>query len=233
MPRENLQEKRKRALTVMKRLAQHMPEAKIELDYGTPLQLLVAVVLSAQCTDKRVNMVTPALFQRFQTAEDYAGADVAELESYIRTCGLFRSKAKNLIAASRALVERYGGQVPTRRSELEELPGVGRKTAGVVAIHLGDDLAFPVDTHIKRLAKRLGFSNEAHPDKVERDLQKLLPSDGWALGHQLLIWHGRRTCFAVRPACERCVVNAHCPKLGVKAKPAKRTAPASAHRASS
>lgn len=193
-----------------------MPDARIELDYSTPLELLVAVILSAQCTDKRVNLVTPALFRRFPDAAAYASASVQEVEPFIQTCGLYRAKAKNLIAAARALVAEHGGQVPRSRAVLETLPGVGHKTAGVVCIHLGGDDAFPVDTHVKRLAFRLGFSSHVDPDKVELDLQALLPAERWMKGHQLLVWHGRRTCFARSPACERCVVAARCPRKGVK-----------------
>lgn len=221
MPRESKEARDRRAVEVMDRLAAHMPQAKIELDYRTPLELLVSVILSAQCTDKRVNLVTPALFARYRTAADYAGTTAAELESYIRTCGLYRSKAKNIIAAAKALVAEHGGEVPSSREALKRLAGVGHKTAGVVAIHLGGDAAFPVDTHIKRIAARLGLTKETHPDKVEEDLRELLPSDRWTQAHQLLIWHGRRTCFARSPACERCVVADLCPKVGVKRPPAK------------
>ncbi len=201
----------------MDRLAADMPDARIELDYRTPLELLVAVILSAQCTDKRVNLVTPALFQRFPDAQAYAGAEPTDVEPFIRTCGLYRAKAKNIVAAARALVEEHAGQVPLQRAVLECLPGVGRKTAGVVCIHLGGDAAFPVDTHVKRLAYRLGFTTKEDPDKVETDMQAVLPPERWTLGHQLLVWHGRRTCFARSPACERCVVADLCPKKGVRA----------------
>jgi endonuclease-3 len=200
----------------MDRLGTTMPEARIELDYRTPLELLVAVILSAQCTDKRVNLVTPALFGRFPDAAAYARATPAEVEPFIQTCGLYRAKAKNLVAAAKALVAEHGGEVPRSREALEKLPGVGRKTAGVVCIHLGGDAAFPVDTHVRRLAGRLGFSSETDPDKVEADLQALLPPERWTQGHQLLVWHGRRTCFARAPACERCAVADLCPQRGVK-----------------
>jgi endonuclease III len=213
--RESKQEKRRRASAVIKRLDAQMPNAKIELGYRTPMQLLISVILSAQCTDKRVNMVTPALFARYPTAEAYASASPEELESLIKTCGLYRSKARNIIAAAQALVAKHGGIVPVSRAELEALPGVGRKTAGVVTIHLGGDAAFPVDTHIRRLAYRLGFTRQTDPDKVELEMRDLLPSADWAKAHQLLIWHGRRTCFARSPACERCVVEKLCPKIGV------------------
>ncbi len=202
-----------------------MPDVHIELDYHTPLELLVAVILSAQCTDKRVNLVTPALFQRFPDARAYAQATAADVEPFIRTCGLYRAKAKNIVEAAKALVAEHGGQVPLSREVLEKLPGVGHKTAGVVCIHLGGDAAFPVDTHVKRLAGRLGFTRHTDPDKVELDLQALLPPERWKKGHQLLVWHGRRTCFAPSPACERCVVAHLCPKRGVKPATARRAAP--------
>jgi endonuclease III len=143
------------------------------------------------------------------------------VEPFIQTCGLYRNKAKNIVAAAKALVAQHGGEVPRLREALEKLPGVGRKTAGVVCIHLGGDAAFPVDTHVKRLAWRLGFTRQTDPDKVERDLQALLPPERWMKAHQLLVWHGRRTCFARSPACERCVVADLCPKRGVRAKGAK------------
>lgn len=218
VPREPKAQRQARAREVLERLHTELPEARIQLEFQTPLELLVSVMLSAQCTDARVNQVTPALFARYRSARDYANADLAELQSYIRTCGLFRNKAKNLVATGRALVENYGGTLPRTREALQSLPGVGRKTAGVVVISLGSDDAFPVDTHIKRLAHRLGLSREDDPDKVERDLQALVPREWWARGHQLLIWHGRRTCTARAPACERCVLASLCPKLGVKAR---------------
>jgi endonuclease-3 len=218
--RETTEAKRRRAIEVLDRLGTEMPEVRIQLDYHTPLELLVAVILSAQCTDKRVNMVTPALFQRFPDASAYAAVKPESVEPYIQTCGLYRNKAKSIVAAAKALVAEHGGEVPLSREALEKLPGVGRKTAGVVCIHLGGDAAFPVDTHVKRLAWRLGFTRETDPDKVERDMQALVPSERWKLGHQLLVWHGRRTCFARSPACERCVVAELCPKRGVRAKKA-------------
>jgi endonuclease-3 len=212
---ETVEEKRARALEILKRLDAAMPEAKIELEYETPLELLVAVVLSAQTTDRRVNLVTPALFRDFPTARHYAQASPQQLEPYLKTVGLFRTKAKALVKLGQALVERHGGEVPTTRAELAELPGAGQKTAGVVSMHLGTDKAFPVDTHVLRLSKRLGLSAKAKPDDVEADLQKLVPEAWWFKGHQLLIWHGRRCCAARRPECHRCVVASLCPKKGV------------------
>lgn len=218
MSRENVAEKKARALEILERLSGAMPEAKIELDYRTPLELLVAVVLSAQTTDKRVNLVTPALFARFPTAADYAAADPSEVEALIKTVGLFRTKATNLVKLGQALVELHGGELPRSREALTALPGVGNKTAGVVGIHLGFVKAFPVDTHILRLSKRLGLSTHETPDEVEADLRRLVPESWWFHGHQLIIWHGRRCCDARAPECHRCVVAELCPKKGVKPK---------------
>lgn len=195
-----------------------MPEAKIELDYQTPLQLLVAVALAAQTTDKRVNQVTPALFRDFPRAEDYAKATPGELEKYVKTVGLFRNKSKNLVKMGQALVERHAGRVPTSRAALAELPGVGLKTAGVVAMHIGGDFAFPVDTHVMRLSNRMHFTRATDPDDIEAEMQKLAPKEDWFMGHQLLVWHGRRVCHARSPECHRCVVFDLCPRRGVKDK---------------
>ncbi len=216
MAKETATQKQARAKQVFDRLDAAMPEAKIELDYTTPLELLVAVLLSAQTTDRRVNMVTPELFKRFKTAHDYAQVTPAQIQPFIKTVGLFRNKAKSLAKLGRALVEQYGGEVPVTRPQLAELPGVGPKTAGVVAIHLKGDEAFPVDTHILRLSKRLGFSTKTDPNKVEADLQKVFERPSWFQAHQLIIWHGRRVCHAQNPECHRCVVEPLCPKKGVK-----------------
>jgi endonuclease-3 len=207
-------EEKVRALAIIDTLAAAMPNARIELDYVTDLELLVAVILSAQCTDKRVNLVTPALFARCRTAADYAAMTPTQLEGYIKTCGLFRSKARNLIALGTALAAR-GGTVPRTRAELAELPGVGPKTAGVVSVHLGTEPAFPVDTHVGRLARRMGLSRQSDPNRVEQDLQALLPKERWGSGHQLLVWHGRRVCFARSPNCAGCPVATLCPRRGV------------------
>ncbi|MFN7131529.1 MAG: endonuclease III, partial [Myxococcales bacterium] len=196
-------------------LERAMPDARIELDFQTPLELLVAVILSAQCTDRRVNLVTPALFARFRTPADYARARPEEVEPYIRTCGLFRNKARALVAACRAIVAEHGGEVPTSRAALASLPGVGNKSAGVVALNLTGEPALPVDTHVARLAQRMGLTRERAPDRIERDLQRLLPPETWNKGHHLLIWHGRRTCEARAPRCGACAVAALCPRRGV------------------
>lgn len=218
MPRETAAERRHRALFVIERLDAAMPEAKIELDFTTPLELLVAVILSAQTTDKRVNLVTPALFRDFRSAADFAATTPKVLEGYLKTVGLFRNKSKALVKLGHALLEHHGGQVPTSRAALAELPGVGNKTAGVVTIHLDGEKAFPVDTHILRLSKRLGFSSSPKPDVVEADLRRLLPDTHWFKAHQLIIWHGRRVCDALFPGCHRCVISSQCPKRGVPKK---------------
>ncbi len=205
-----------RALEVVTRLQREMPEARIALRFHDDLQLLVSVVLSAQSTDARVNLITPALFARFPDAAAYARARPEELWPYIRTVGLFRAKARAIVGAMRAIVERHGGRVPRDRAALEALPGVGRKSAGVILIQLGADAAFPVDTHVGRVSRRLGLTRHRDPDKVEERLKALLPREHWAQGHQLFVWHGRRTCTARAPACERCVVRDLCPRIGVK-----------------
>lgn len=206
---------RERALEVIERLDAAMPEANIELDHGNEIELLVAVILSAQCTDAMVNRCTPSLFAAFPTVEAYAAAEPEDLHPHISRCGLYRSKAKNIVETMRILLRDYGGKLPRTREELEKLPGVGRKTAGVVAVYALDIPAFPVDTHVGRIATRLGFTKEKNPDKIEADMQALLPPETWGKGHQLLVWHGRRCCDARRPACERCPVGDLCKKVGV------------------
>jgi endonuclease III len=216
MPRERREDKAARAVRILGRLEEAMPEAHIELDHRTPLELLLAVALAAQTTDKRVNLVTPALFRDFPTAAHLAASTPAQLEPYIQSVGLFRTKARNLVALGQALVRDHGGVVPGTRAALAELPGVGQKTAGVVAMHLGTDFAFPVDTHVLRLSGRMDLSRATDPDDVEADLQRLVPKPRWFLGHQLLVWHGRRVCHARSPECHRCVAAALCPRRGVK-----------------
>jgi endonuclease III len=223
-----------RAARVIDRLEEAMPEARIELDFRTDLELLVAVILSAQARDVRVNQATPGLFEAFPDVAAYAAARPEDLWPHVRTLGLFRNKAKAIVAAARAILDDHGGRVPRTRDALESLPGVGRKTAGVVLVHLGAGHAFPVDTHVGRLARRLGFSGETDPDRVEADLSALLPPGRWGKGHQLLVWHGRRTCHARKPDCTGCVVAGLCPKVGVPAAtaPIGAARPSSARRAS-
>lgn len=204
------------ALEVLARLKREYPDAHTELNFETPFQLLIATILSAQCTDKRVNMVTPALFREFPTPRDLASAEPARLEDMIRTTGFFRNKTKSLLGMSAALVERHGGEVPRTMAELVELPGVGRKTANVV---LGNALdsseGVVVDTHVGRLSVRLGFTNETDPVKVEQVLMRLIPREDWVRVSHLLIFHGRRVCVARAPKCAACVLNDICPSSRV------------------
>jgi endonuclease III len=195
------------------------PDAHCELDYGNPLELLIATILSAQCTDKRVNMVTPALFRRCPTAADYAAIDPPELERLIQSTGFFRAKAKSIRAACADLVEKHGGQVPRTMEALTALRGVGRKTANVVlgnAFGLNEGVV--VDTHVQRLSKRLGLTRHADPVKIERDLVKLIPRPKWTLFSHWLIWHGRRRCTARSPDCPGCEVRGLCPSAGLGAR---------------
>ncbi len=201
---------------IIQRLEKAMPEARIALHYEDELQLLVAVMLSAQCTDAVVNTVTPALFARYPTAAHYARSTPDAIGEMIRRVGLWRAKSKNMHAAMKIIADKYDGKLPRSREELRELPGVGWKTAGVVVNHAFGTPAFPVDTHVGRVARRLGLTRQEDPDKVERDLTKLLPENLWGRAHQLLIWHGRRTCEARKPHCSRCIVRDLCPRRGVK-----------------
>jgi endonuclease-3 len=209
--------KRARAAEIVDRLERAMPDVRIALEFGDDVQLLVSVILSAQSTDAGVNRATPALFARFPDAAAYAAARPEDLWPFIRSLGLFRNKAKAIVSAMQAIVREHGGRVPRSREALEALPGVGRKTAGVVLVHLGAGHAFPVDTHVGRVSRRLALTRELDPDRVERDLSALLPEERWAKGHQLFVWHGRRTCLARAPACSRCVLDDLCPKRGVLA----------------
>ncbi|MDP9436525.1 MAG: endonuclease III [Actinomycetota bacterium] len=191
------------------------PDAHCELDFTTPLELAVATVLSAQCTDRRVNEVTPALFARYPTAADYAAADRTELEELIRPTGFFRNKAASLTGLGAALVERYGGEVPGRLEDLVTLPGIGRKTANVV---LGDAFGVPgitVDTHVGRLVRRFGWTAEEDPVKVEHAVGELVPRREWTLLSHRVIFHGRRVCSARRPACGACGLARWCPSYGL------------------
>lgn len=196
---------------VHERLKEAYPEAHCELDHRSPYELLVATILSAQCTDARVNEVTPALFARYPTPEALAEADPEELESIIRPTGFFRSKARNLIAMAGALVDRFGGEVPSRMSELTSLPGVGRKTANVIRSVALDQPGLPVDTHVLRLSRRLGLTEETDPVKVERVLNPMIPASERGEFSLRMILHGRRVCTARRPRCDRCVLADVCP----------------------
>jgi len=200
------------ALEVLARLKKEYPDAHTELNFETPLQLLIATILSAQCTDKRVNMVTPELFRVFPAAKDLAAAQPQTLEEMIRTTGFFRNKTKSLLGMSAAIVERHDGEVPRTMAELVALPGVGRKTANVVLGNaLGVNEGVVVDTHVGRLSNRLGFTDEMDPVKVEQALMSLIPRDDWVIVSHLLIFHGRRVCIARAPRCADCVLNDICP----------------------
>ena len=217
MPRETSKAKTTRLKKIIAALDRIYPEAHCELDHRSPLELLVATILSAQCTDKRVNIVTRDLFKRYRSAADYADAPLAELEQAIKTTGFFRNKARNLKAACQTIVKKYGGQVPQTMEELIQLGGVGRKTANVVLGNaFGINVGVVVDTHVARLSQRLGLTKQKTPEKIERDLMVLVPQPQWALFSHWLIWHGRRRCFARKPDCEHCEVFKLCPQIGVK-----------------
>ena len=206
-------------MTVRERVAQLLevwpkvyPDAHCELDFKNPLELLIATILSAQCTDKRVNMVTPALFKKYRTAADYAKAPQPELERVIRSTGFFRNKTKSIRAATSTIDKKFGGKVPDSMDELRELPGVGRKTANVVLGNaFGKNEGIVVDTHVARLSQRLGLTKQKDAEKIERDLIKLVPREHWTNWSHWLIWHGRRRCYARKPDCAHCEVFRLCP----------------------
>jgi endonuclease-3 len=204
----------RRARRINRELARLYPDAHIELNFTSPLELLVAAILSAQSTDRRVNEVTRVLFVRYRTAADYAAADRAELERLIRPTGFFRAKVNQLITLGQALCDRFGGKVPDTLEELVTLPGVGRKTANMV---LGDAFGKPsltVDTHFARLARRFGWTAHTDPEKIEQDVGALLPHQEWTAASHRLIWHGRRVCHARAPACGACGIARLCPSFG-------------------
>jgi endonuclease-3 len=204
----------RRARRINRELALMYPDAHCELNFSSPLELLVATILSAQTTDKRVNLVTPVLFARYQSAADYAAADRTELEKIIQSTGFFRAKTSSLIGLGQALCDRFGGEVPPRLDDLVTLPGVGRKTANVV---LGNAFGIPgitVDTHFARLARRFGWTTQADPEKIEREVGSLFPKSEWTILSHRLIWHGRRVCHSRRPACGACAVARLCPSFG-------------------
>jgi endonuclease-3 len=216
MPRESIEAKANRTRAIIAGLQKTYPDAHCELNFSNPLELLIATILSAQCTDKRVNIVTADLFKKYKHAADYANAPLAKLEEAVKTTGFFRNKAKNIQACCKALVEKHGGEVPRTMAELYALDGVGRKTANVVlgnAFHI--NVGVVVDTHVTRLSHRLGLTKHADAVKVEPDLMQLVPQEQWTLFSHLLIWHGRRRCMARKPDCANCEVAALCPRLGV------------------
>jgi endonuclease III len=205
----------RRARRINRELAELYPDVHTELNFSSPLELLVATILSAQTTDKRVNLVTPVLFARYKTAADYAAADREDMEKIIQSTGFYRAKTANLIALGQALCDRYGGEVPGKLKDLVTLPGVGRKTANVV---LGNAFGVPgitVDTHFARLAGRFGWTTQTDPVKIESEVGALFPRSEWTMLSHRLIWHGRRVCHARRPACGACGVAHWCPSFGI------------------
>ncbi|MBI4388498.1 MAG: endonuclease III [Candidatus Omnitrophica bacterium] len=211
MMRESLEKRKKRASQAIRLLRKAIPEHKIALHFRNPLELLVATILSAQCTDKRVNMVTPALFRKYKTANDYAEADLKTFEQEIRSTGFYKAKAKSITNCAKELAKRFSGKVPNRMEDLATLPGVGRKTANVI---LGNAFGIPgivVDTHMKRVSFRLGFTDKTDPEKIEFDLNEIIPQKDWVEFSHLMIWHGRLTCFARKPNCKTCSINKICP----------------------
>jgi len=213
---ETMAQKRKRALIMLKLLAKAYPKAACSLDFANPLQLLVSTILSAQCTDVRVNMVTPALFKRYKTAADFANADITELQTFVRSTGFYHNKAKNIKAACKIMVEKHAGRVPKTMDEILELPGVARKTANIV---LGNAYGIiegvPVDTHAIRLSHLMGLTKEKSQNKIEKDLMALLPRKDWLHISNLFVHHGRAICIARRPLCSKCSVKNYCPRKGL------------------
>jgi endonuclease-3 len=215
MPRETSEAKSVRLKKIITALDRTYPEAHCELDNADPLELLIATILSAQCTDKRVNIVTRELFKKYRSASDYANAPLAELEQAIKTTGFFRNKAKNIQACCRKLTVRHGGHVPHTMEELTQLDGVGRKTANVVLGNaFGINVGVVVDTHVARLSQRLRLTKQKTPEKIELELMALVPQKQWTLFSHWLIWHGRRRCAARRPDCEGCEIKKLCPSAG-------------------
>jgi endonuclease III len=217
MPRESWAVKQERTNRILEELRKTYPDAHCELNFTNPLELLIATILSAQCTDKQVNIVTADLFQKYRKPEDYAEADLAELENDIKRIGLFRNKAKNIQGCCAQIVEEHGGKVPEKMEALVALPGVGRKTANVVLGNAFDiQEGVVVDTHVARLTQRLGLTKETTPEKIEAEMMELIPRKDWSLFSHWIIWHGRRRCFARGPQCGECEVRTMCPSREVE-----------------
>lgn len=209
---ESPQHKKQRTQQIIKLLEKEHPDARIALNYTNPLELLIATILSAQCTDERVNIVTETLFKKYKTPEDYAKADIKQLEKDIKSTGFYHNKAKNIQKCCQTLIEKFHSQVPKTMNELLELPGVARKTANIVqqnAYNITEGIA--VDTHVRRVAKRLGLTQNEDPNKIEQDIMTIIPRAQWKKITDLLIFHGRRICQAKKPKCEACVLNKICP----------------------
>lgn len=202
---------KKDIIKIVEILKEAYPDAKCSLDFTTPFEMLVAVILSAQCTDERVNKTTPALFAKYSTPQDFANMDIEELENFIHPCGFYKNKAKNIKATAQIIATKYNGKVPETMEELMALPGVGRKTANVVMLEaFNKPQGIAVDTHCKRISNKIGFSNEKEPEKIEQDLLKIIPSKYYKDMNHILIWHGRNTCVARNPKCEMCPINKYC-----------------------
>jgi endonuclease III len=199
-------------------LQKEYPDARVTLDFKDPLQLLIATILAAQCTDERVNLVTKDLFRKYPKASDYARADLKTLEGEIRPTGFFRNKAKSIIGCGQALVQKFNGQVPRTLEELTSLPGVGRKTANILLGNAFNQQAIAVDTHVKRVTHRLGWAKSDDPDKIEFELMEVIPQNRWTLSCHQIVFHGRRVCMAKNPQCPTCPVAKLCPKIGVAQK---------------
>lgn len=208
-------ERKRQAMAIYRILSKRYPNVNCELNFKNPLQLIVATVLSAQCTDKRVNSVTPALFKRYRTAKDFAAADLKELQNLIKSTGFYRAKAKSIKGLATQIVKEHGGKVPEQLDELVKLPGVGRKTANVVLGHAFGVPGITVDTHFGRLSRRFGWTEETDPVKVEFEVMKLIPQREWTNLSQRMIWHGRRICHSRRPACGACPLAKLCPSYGI------------------
>ena len=217
--RESIADLKKRARIVSRALAKLYPEARITLGFETPWQCLAATILSAQSTDAGVNRVTPGLFRAYPDARAMAAADRRHVEELIFKTGFFRQKTRSLMAAAQKIVADYGGEVPAEMEELVKIPGVGRKTANVILGHIYGKPGFVVDTHVRRLTYRLGFTKQTDPAKIEIDMQKILPADDWTPFSMRLILHGRQVCIARKPDCEVCAVAGDCPKIGVRTAP--------------
>ena len=198
-------------------LKETYPDATCSLDFTTPFELVIAVMLSAQCTDERVNKVTPALFKKYNKPSDFINLDINELEKYIHSCGFYRNKAKNIKLCASEIINKYNGIVPQTMEELQSLPGVGRKSANVISLEVfGIANGIAVDTHAKRISNRIGLSKEKTPDKIEQDLLKIIPKEYLKDVNHLLVWHGRNTCTARNPKCDQCPIKQYCKQLNVK-----------------
>lgn len=203
--------KKNEAIQIVEILREMYPDARCSLDFNTPFEMLVAVCLSAQCTDERVNKTTPSIFAKYKTPADFANAELSDLESLVRPCGFYKNKSKNLKNAGDVIVKKFNGEVPMSMDELVSIPGVGRKSANVIMLEAFDNpQGIAVDTHCKRIANRLGFSSESEPSKIEKDLCSFIPSKYWKDVNHLLIWHGRSICTSRNPKCSQCKLRTHC-----------------------